>query len=65
MEPLVKFTVATYDPMEVFLPAATVMNTCAIPPEERVTLVELSLTVGLCGAVRVIEVETLIVPVKP
>ena len=65
MEPLVKVTVTMYDPMEVFLPAATVKNTCAIPPEESVTLIELSLTVGMCGVVGVIEAEMLIVPVNP
>lgn len=54
-----------YDPTDVFLPAATVKNTCAVPPEDSMTLVELSLTVGVCGVVGVIEAEMLIVPVNP
>jgi hypothetical protein len=65
MEPLVKVTVTVYDPVEVFLPAATVKNTVAVPPEESVRLVELRETVGGCGAFGVIDVDMLIVPLKP
>ena len=65
MEPLVKVTVTVYEPMGVFLPAATVRNTFDVPPGASVTLVELSLTVGLCGAVGVIEAEMLTVPANP
>jgi len=61
----VKVTVTVYDPVEVFLPAATVKNTVAVPPEERVRLVELSETVGGCGAFGVIDADMLIVPLKP
>lgn len=65
MEPLVKFTVTVYDPTEVFLPAANVKNTCAVPPEESERLFELRVTVGGCGAFGVMDVDILMVPLKP
>ena len=48
-----------------FLPAATVKNTCAVPPEESVRLAELRVSVGPCGAFGVMAVEMLTVPLKP
>lgn len=48
-----------------FLLAATVKNTCAVPPEERVRLVELRVTVGPCGAFGVMDVKMLMVPLNP
>ena len=48
-----------------FFPAATVKNTCAVPPEESVRLVELRVSVGSCGAFGVMAVEMLTVPLKP
>jgi len=63
--PLVKVTLTVYVPVEVFFPAATVRNAVALPPDDIVRLFELSLTVGLCGVLGVIEAEMVIVPVNP
>ncbi len=65
MEPLVNVTLTVYVPVDVFLLAAIVKNSVAVPPGDNVRLFELRVTEGSCWPIGVIELDMLMGPLNP